>query len=381
MSSRIPVPARTLLKALALLTALALGGWLLFDRPVTAESSGDAGDSAGAGPAKSAAILASSSPSEVVATIGSTQITEAELEKQLASQLIAVQLQRHEILENGLDNYIAQKVLQKEADAQGVSMPELLKTQVDDKLTEPTDQDVDAFYESNKARLRLPKEQLSDRIKQYLKQQNYTKAYGDYVDALKSKYEVKVLLKPMRLDVDSPDAPAEGPADAPVTVVEFSDFQCPFCARVNPTIEKMMKNYQGKVRLVYRQFPLTNIHPNAMRAAEASLCAKEQDKFWQMHDAMFANQGALSADGLKATAAKLGMDSDKFNQCLDSNKYQDAVLADRQAGAAVGVRGTPALFVNGQPVSGGAVAYEKLAGIIDRELAQQEQASDSSGGS
>jgi protein-disulfide isomerase len=379
MTSRLSAPARTLLKALALLIALALGGWLLFDRPVTAEDSGDAGDSTQSASMQKLSLPSEADPGAVVATIGSTKITQAELEQQLAAQLVSVRLERHKILEDGLDNYLGQQVLQKEADARGVSTTALLKSEVSDKVADPTDDEIDAFYESNKSRLRQPKEQMVDRIRQYLRQQKYNKAYSDYMDSLKSKYDVQVFLKPMRLDVDSPDAPSEGPANAPVTLVEFSDFQCPFCARVNPTIEKAMKEYDGKIRLVYRQFPLTNIHPNALRAAEASLCARDQGKFWAMHDAMFADQRGLSADGLKATAVKLGLKANQFNECLDSKKYQDDVLAERLAGVAAGVKGTPALFVNGRPLSGGAVAYETLSQAIDEELARVQGGSDASG--
>jgi len=379
MTSRPGFQTRTLLKALALLTALGIGGWLLFDRPVTAEDAAAKKDSGEKATAQLQAVQSEAKPGEIVATIGSTQVTEAELEKFLSTQLMALRLQRQQILEDGLDRYVTQQVLQKEAGAEGVSAQDLLDKEVTSKVPDPTDDAVNAFYEGNKDRIHQPKEQVADRIKAYLKQQDQKQAYSDYVDSLKKKYDVQVLLKPIRLDVDSPDAPAEGPADAPVTVVEFSDFQCPFCARVRPTLDQVMKAYDGKVRLVYRQFPLSNLHPNAERAAEASLCAKEQGKFWQMHDAMFDDQRALSADGLKATAAKLGMNTKQFNECLDSEKYKDAVDADQQAGIAVGVRGTPALFVNGQPVPGGAVPYDKLSSIIDRELARQPKSSDSSG--
>lgn len=364
MNSSSRARTRTLFKALALLAALGIGGWLLFDRPVTAENSTPS---------------ASGGQSGAVATIGSTKVSESELEDFLSAQLMQLRRQRQQILADGLDQYLSQRVLDKEAEAEGISTTALLKQEVTDKVADPTDAEVDAFYEGNKDRISVPKEQVADRIKQFLKQQRQQKAYADYIESLKKKYQVKVLMEPMRLDVDSAKAPSEGPTDAPVTIVEFSDFQCPFCARVNPTLEQVVKTYGDKVRLVYRQFPLQNLHPNAQVAAEASLCAREQGKFWEMHDAMFGNQQALAAGQLKATAAKLGLDADKFGQCLDSGKYKGEINADMKAAAAAGVNSTPSLFVNGRPLRPGALPYEEIAKVIDEELARQQQNSDSSG--
>jgi protein-disulfide isomerase len=125
------------------------------------------------------------------------------------------------------------------------------------------------------------------------------------------------------------------------------------------------------VRLVFRQYPLESIHPQAWKSAEASLCAREQGKFWELHDAMYGDQKLLAVPDLKSTAARLGMDADRFNQCLDTGKYEDAIRADVRAGEAAGITGTPALFVNGRLVPGGAAAYEVFAKIIDDELARR----------
>lgn len=173
-------------------------------------------------------------------------------------------------------------------------------------------------------------------------------------------------------DVEIAGAPMRGPEDAPVTIVEFSDFQCPYCSRVTPTLERVMNDYDGKVRLAFRQFPLTNIHPMAQKAAEASLCAHEQEKFWAMHDAMFADQGNLGVDALKSKAGELGLDAEQFAACLDSGKYAEEVSSDMKAGQAAGVSGTPAMFINGRFISG-AVPYEQVAEVIDDELQRSSQ--------
>jgi protein-disulfide isomerase len=155
-----------------------------------------------------------------------------------------------------------------------------------------------------------------------------------------------------------------GDFNAPITLVEFSDFECPFCGRHYPTLNKILSDYKGKVRLVYKHFPL-GFHPNAQKAAEASECADEQGKFWEYHDKLFENQiTGYSLDKFKQWAKDLGLNSNKFNDCLDSGKYAQKVQADYQEGLQKGVNGTPATFINGQLVSG-ALPYESFKQIID----------------
>ncbi len=155
-----------------------------------------------------------------------------------------------------------------------------------------------------------------------------------------------------------------GNFNAPITLVEFSDFECPFCERIYPTLNKILSDYKDKVRLVYKYFPLS-FHPNAQKAAEAAECASEQGKFWEYHDKLFENQsGGFSTDKFKQWAKDLNIDSAKFNSCLDSGKYAQKVQADAQEGQQKGVNGTPATFVNGQLVSG-ALPYETFKQIID----------------
>jgi protein-disulfide isomerase len=162
--------------------------------------------------------------------------------------------------------------------------------------------------------------------------------------------------------------PARGPDTAPVTIVEFSDFQCPFCGREAPVVERLMKEYDGKVKLVFRHFPL-DFHPNAQKAAEAGACAADQgtDKFWKLHDKMFGNQQKLAVEDLKSYAKEVGLDTAKFEKCLDSGEKRALVQADEKAGAEAGVNGTPAFFVNGIFING-AVPYETMKETVDREL-------------
>ncbi|MDP3770960.1 MAG: DsbA family protein [bacterium] len=171
---------------------------------------------------------------------------------------------------------------------------------------------------------------------------------------------------PVNITVSDRDH-VRGSKDAKVTIVEWSDFQCPFCARFHPSVVRAVQEYPGKVRWVYRHFPLDSIHPQARPSAEASECAAEQGKFWEFTDKLIERQPQLGADLYKTLAKELGLNESKFNDCVSSRKYQQKVTDDEQAGLAVGVRGTPGSFVNGIEVPG-AVPYEQLKGFIDQAL-------------
>lgn len=161
-----------------------------------------------------------------------------------------------------------------------------------------------------------------------------------------------------------------GEKDARVTIVEWSDFQCSFCAQFHPSVQRAMQEYAGEIRWVYRHFPLDSRHPQARPAAEASECAAEQGKFWEFSDKLFERQSEFGPELYKDLAKGLRINESKFNECVSSRKYRQKVNDDEQAGFAVGIRGTPASFVNGVEVPGGAVPYEQLKSYIDAALAK-----------
>ncbi|MBI4434554.1 DsbA family protein [Candidatus Uhrbacteria bacterium] len=171
---------------------------------------------------------------------------------------------------------------------------------------------------------------------------------------------------PVNITVSDSDH-IRGAKDAKVTIVEWSDFQCPFCSRFHPSMVRVAQEYSGKVRWIYRHFPLDSIHPNARPAAEASECAAEQGKFWDFADKLFERQPQLGPDLYKSLAKELGLNESKFNECVASGKYRQRVSDHEQAGLTAGVRGTPGSFVNGIEVPG-AVPYEQLKGFIDQAL-------------
>lgn len=174
--------------------------------------------------------------------------------------------------------------------------------------------------------------------------------------------------QPRRFNVSLDDDPARGPEDAPVVIVEFSDYQCPFCRRFRQqTFDRLFQAYGDKIRFVYRDFPLTQIHPEALNAAIAANCAGEQGQYWAYHDKLFEQAQGLSHDAYLAYAAELGLDMDAFQACLQDPAQKEEVLADRDAGAQLGVTGTPTFFINGIPVVG-AQPFEVFQQIIEGEL-------------
>jgi protein-disulfide isomerase len=275
---------------------------------------------------------------------------------------------RHQIIDSTLQELIAERLFALESENRDISKEQLLAAEVDEKVPEPTQEEIDKFFETNRRRLQGDKEKLLPQISRYLKRQKARGVRQEFVDGLAEKYGVSNYLEPLRFDIAVDGFPSLGPDSAPVTIVEFSDFQCPYCAKIGPTLVSLQKEYGDQVRLVFRQFPLSTIHPQAQKAAEAALCAGEQGKFWEMHDSMFGNVKKLSSVHLKEQALTIGLDAERFTQCLESDKYRETVKADIQAGMSAGVTGTPAMFINGRPLSG-AVPYETLAKTVEEELA------------
>ncbi len=313
--------------------------------------------------------LAAENGDSVLATINGEPITRAQVEASVAAELKSVDLEharkRHETVEMALGQLIAERLLDMAAAEDGTSRDQLIAGLAAGQVS---DAEIDAFYEANKSRINGSKEQLKEQIRQYLGQQQMQAAYSELVASLQERYKAKTLLEPFRIPVEA-IGPALGPADAPVTLIEFSDFECPYCVRIYPTLQQVVKQYGDKVRLVYRQFPL-DIHDNAFKAAEASLCADDQGEFWGMHNAMFDNMQAVKSGGFGELANTLGLDMKAFNICMASGKFASRVEQDMEDGSVVGVTGTPATFVNGRLVSG-AISMERLTAMIDEELARK----------
>ncbi len=307
---------------------------------------------------------------EPIASIDGQPLTWNELESFAADQLREIDTKRQQILEASLTGLIEERLLEREAERRQISVAELLSSEIDARVDPVTDAQVDAWYEQNKARVRQPKETVAEQIRSFLWQQRADPLRRQLLAGLRQQYGVKILFEPPRVEIDTAGGPAKGPEDAAVTVVEFSDFQCPACRRLQDDFKKLKEAYSDRVRFVFRQYPLTSIHPQAFKAAEAALCAADQGRFWDMHDALFEHQRELGVDQLKTRADELGLDGKAFSQCLDDSSHADQVRSDMRAGQIAGVTGTPTTFVNGRRVTllRGVSPFDVISAVIDDEL-------------
>jgi protein-disulfide isomerase len=314
---------------------------------------------------------AASDRPETLATIDGDPVTMEDVEDLAGTELGQLEhnyrLERHQLVEAALGQLVRYRLLDAEAEARGITTDELVAAEIG--AVEPvTEDEVTEWYDRNAASLGgRSLEELYPQIVDYLEGTRRQQRVNQLAQRLRQEREVVFLLEPFRVELRNVGAPALGPVGAPVTLTEFSDFECPFCRRFFPTLQQLRENYGDRLRIVYRQFPL-NTHPNAYPAALASLCAHEQDRFWEMHDLMFAEQDRLEVESLKEKAGRLGLDRARFDACLDSAEYAEQVRQDVLEGNRVGVEGTPAIYVNGIPVPRGVGPYSVIAGMIDEEL-------------
>ena len=358
--------------ALLVVAGLSAFGCTKENHPPTPDAtSGTAAPAAAASPG--AAV--GSDPNAVVATLNGQPITEKELDEDIKPQLqqLAQKYQKDQFdaRKSGLDDFITKKLVDAAAKKENLTEEAYLKKHVEEAVPEATEADAQKFFDANKARMGTRTfDQIKTSLIGYLTSQNRQAAASKLFDSLRAGAKIDVKLEEPVTQVAAV-GPSMGPKDAPVTIVEFSDFQCPFCSRVEPTLKRVMADYAGKVRFVFRDYPLP-FHEHAEKAAEASHCAEAQGKYWPMHDAMFSNQDKLDEAGLKGLAKDTGLDVAKFTTCLDSGSMKDAVAANRKAGSEAGVSGTPHFFVNGHSING-AQPYEAFKTAIDHELAKVAQ--------
>jgi protein-disulfide isomerase len=304
---------------------------------------------------------------EPVATVAGQPIYERDLMSVAGPSLLDLRKQEYKLKSEVLNQSVRKRLIEAEAKKKGLTAEELLNQEVDSKIVEPSDDEAKGYYLGAKSGTTLSFDEIKSQVKRLLKNAEIQEAREKYADSLQDEFEVSIRLQPPVVQVASDPARIKGSANAPVTIIEFADFQCPFCTRIEPALNEVLAKYPGKVKLTYRDFPLSQIHPNAKIAAEASRCALDQGKYWQMHDAMFADQSKLDEAALVKTAAGLGMDNKSFESCLKSGKYEAVVQEDFQAGTEAGVNATPTFFINGEFLSG-VQSDADFAQIIDRQL-------------
>jgi protein-disulfide isomerase len=310
----------------------------------------------------------------VLAEVGSEKITLADVRSRVGDNLDQLEARyrqnRFALIDKTLQEILRDRVLGEEAKKQGKTIDQLVEAEIGGSV-EPTETEISQWYLENRARLGgRTLDQIKPQVVDLLRQDRRKKAMAKLEERVNKDRQVTIHLEPYRYTLNNEGAPARGPADARVTFVEFSDFQCPFCGRFFPVMKQLEEKYGDKVRIVYRQYPIPSLHPNAFKAAEASLCANDQGKFWELHDAMFQAQEQLTVRELKEKAGRLGLDQKKFDSCLDTGRYTEQVQEDIKEGGRIGVTGTPALFVNGVQIEGGSVPFDVVAKVIDKELAR-----------
>ncbi|WP_127714392.1 DsbA family protein [Halobacteriovorax sp. HLS] len=304
--------------------------------------------------------------------VGSQVISQSELFKGIEADLYDAEMKVFEIKMNTMKAKVVEILMDQDPKKKGLSNDEYLEKYVTNKITISNKQ-IDAFVAERK----IPKEHLNDqmksRIKQFLLIEEKKKAVDTWLAAKTKKTPVEIYFKkPERpvFAVNAGDSPFMGSADAKVTIVEFSDFQCPFCSKGATIMHEIKKKYGNKVKIVFKDFPLP-FHNHAKLAAQAGLCVHEQDKgkFWTMHDKMFADQTKLDREGLVNSAKSLKIKMDQFTKCLDTGKYASKVEATMEEGKSVGVKSTPTFFVNGKMING-AHPVEVFSELIDQEMAK-----------
>ncbi|MCP3982797.1 MAG: thioredoxin domain-containing protein [bacterium] len=274
----------------------------------------------------------------------------------------------HELRSRGVDNLINERLVEREAKLRGIDAEQLMQEEATRRMG-VTEAEVLAFWEGNKASMgEVDFETAASTIRQHLERRKAPQAAQQFVAELRKEADVEILIQVPRIEVAATGA-SLGPDDAPVTIIEFSDYQCPFCRRAEPIIEQVLERYPNQVRFVFQHFPLDSIHPRARAASEAAMCAGDQDKFWPYHALLFGDDVDLEIAGLEAAAEKAGLDLPSFRTCVEERHHQAEVERDVSSGRAAGVTGTPAFFVNGIGLKG-AQPVEEFAKIIDAELAR-----------
>ena len=310
---------------------------------------------------------------EVVASIGGTAVTFGDIDEAWHREDPRGRLQTLQGLYDErlrvLDAVVGDHLIDREAQARGLSREELLDEELPSRTTDVTEDEIERIYERNRDRLGgRTLEEMRPEIRQVLERQRPALALRDYMDELRlAADDVAIMLDPPRQQIELlAEDRSRGPAGAPVVIVEFSDFECPYCGRATSTLAALIERYPDEIRFVYKDFPLPN-HPNAFKAAEAGHCAHDQGKFWEFHDRLFVAQEVLDVESLKTYADELGLDAGEFSACLDDGRHAESVDREMAAGRGYGTTSTPTLFINGRPVFG-ALPLDVFDRIVREEL-------------
>jgi protein-disulfide isomerase len=322
----------------------------------------------------SAGRMLAQNDASVVAIVGGVQVTMADLEQEESAKLLSAHYQYYQVETKALNELIDKKLLEQKAKGENLTLEQLVERDIKSQVKDPTEDQMKVYYEGLETD--QPYAAVRGKILDKIRELRTEKARSVYLNALRAQTTVYVTLAPPRADVDTQNAETLGPEKAPVTLVEFADYECPYCQKVAADIKKLQADLGDKVAFTYKDFPLP-MHARAEKAAEAARCAGRQGKFWEFHDELFRSK-ELDVDELKAEAGALKLDSAEFDKCLDSGEQAAAVERDRKEGMRLGLSGTPSFFINGHFLSG-ALDYAALRQIVEQQLAAPAHGAGSAG--
>lgn len=302
--------------------------------------------------------------SAAVLDINGARLTLADLQEQNPSLLFPAQNAYYDAQRKAIDAFVDQYLLEKQAKAEGLTVDQLLDKHVKSTIAkDPSEEALRVYYEGLDSN--QPYEAVRSQIIDALHQRRIARAKAAYLQTLHEQAKVEVLLTAPRAEISLKNADYRGPQTAPVVVVEYADYECPYCQQAQPVLDKIEATYKGQIAFVFKDMPLP-MHSHAEKAAEASRCAEAQGKYWEYHDRLFAGK-QLDVAALKQAAGDLKLDTAAFDKCLDSGSTVAGIQSSAQEAQALGVQGTPTLFINGH-YYGGALSFTNLQAAIDKEL-------------
>ena len=310
------------------------------------------------------AQTAAPSQQQIVAEVGTHKITAADLDQDMGGKLLQARYQYYVSQRSALDTLIDDQLLAAEAKKQNMSVEQLMQQIVYKNVKDPTEDQLQVYYEGLDTQQPYPA--VRSQVLEHIRTQRKAKARAAYVADLRKSADITVLLMPPIANVDLSSSYINGQPDAQVMLVEFADYECPYCEKVSPGLKQLKKEYGAKLSIAYKDMPLP-MHQRAEKAAEAARCAGEQGKFWEYHDLLYSTRALNPAD-LKTHARTLSLNGERFDQCLDSGKMSAAVQKDFEEGSRLGLTGTPSFFVNGHFFSG-AMDYAALKQMIEQQIA------------
>lgn len=314
-------------------------------------------------------IVLAQTPATAVATVNGRSITQKEVDDSIALRLLPLQQQIYALRKAAVENLIIHAILEETAKKKGISVEELKRQMTAGNIVVTSAQIDQTFADNASVFGAMSPDEVRERLRLDLESQARMKLYSDTLAGLRKNFQIEVSLAEPDVPAtvsDIASAPFIGPKDAPITIVEYADFQCPFCRQSQATLKQVLQSYGEDVKLVFKQLPL-EMHAEAFSAAQASFCAGRQNSFWPYLDRLFTSQ-TLSDEALRKSAATVGLDQAKFSACISSDESRAAVLKDMEEARRLGINSTPTYVINGT-IFRGTPSLEQFAGLIKQKKA------------